>query len=417
MGKNVSAKFLKNLENLSSAGFEIVDESEGKSQDVKKAYRGYTSKIQGLQKRLERLQSKVNYKQRRMDLIELQIERTDRQMQRMKDKKGFFVTFSSSYKIKNTYLKQLKRQKKQLPREIKVEYAKIKANESELKGAYKELKDFEKYVNKLAKKHAEEIKFVSYYKKNRIKLQKIYGRKEFAKIRKCIQSIRDGQEWPYENMSIKECRKQMKQAVSKNYGIHFIKRIKGEIEPATFAQIDTKNDKNHKSNKLNENTKPETKQDRNDRQNENTKLDSKKTEDFQKKMFNSVIFATSKIDREAFKYMLLKSTGKNLNPEAVLLALGASSDTEHNFNQLMHFIENGTIAEVVSGDPNEYMKKGNDLIETMDKKDKEKLTTASEKIAWNLAHLYQRDYKEWEKQKEEAKSQQQNRQEQNEQGA
>ena len=177
MKRNVSKRFLRNLENLSYAGYKILDEENGKHQKIGNLYKEYKDNIKHLQNELDSFYSSINYKENEKRYIDQRISRTQRDIENFKGKSFWEkIKYRKNYKEMKQYIKELNIRKKEISIEVKMDYIEFREKRNELNQAYKELKAFEKYVNVTAREKSNEIKYVKYFEKNRATLEHVYSK-------------------------------------------------------------------------------------------------------------------------------------------------------------------------------------------------------------------------------------------------
>lgn len=211
MKKNVSKKFLKNLENLSYVGYKILDEENGNSQTIGNLYKEYKNNIKSLQYELDSFYSNINYKENEKRYIDRRISRTQRDIENFKGKSFWEkIKYRKNYKEMKQYIKELNIRKKEISREVKMDYIELREKRIELNQAYKELKAFEKYVNVTAREKSNEIKYVKYFEKNRATLEHVYSKEQLNKIEKNINDMISGRN---QNIDIDAALNQLKRDV------------------------------------------------------------------------------------------------------------------------------------------------------------------------------------------------------------
>lgn len=327
--------FLRNLDKLSEAGFKVISGTSDQKQDVKAVYKGFSSRIEGLEDELMGLQSKLDAKETRAEKIENRIQRMKKSLARDREKKGLFVRFTKNYKMKKKVLQYLKGIKRQLPKEIKEVYRKIKMNHENNKEAQKDLKEFEKCVNKFARDHKDEIQFILYYKKHKAILYKAYSKEQIDSINHCIGLIQSGQEWAYKT-SVWESLKQLKNAVKSEKRFHF-GRVDRKVE-YTFGPAEE-----DKKRRIQE-----------------AKAEQKRRDTFQGNLVSRGLSNSVIVNRQQLEYV----TGETgLTPEQHLLIAGVVDAENKAPGDVIEAVENGTVAGITNHNADYYMNIGCDLLE------------------------------------------------------
>lgn len=395
----IESKFINNLENLSYVGFKVVDVKTNENKDAKSIYSGYESKLNRVQKQLDKFQRNIDIKERKIDTYENRIDSNKRILENMKSQKGFFVRFSSQYKITKKRIKRFEQLKDKTSKEIKEEYKNIKKSNKKYKEINKELNRFKKYVNKFAKEHKDEIKFITYYKKNKNKLEAVYSENQINKINKYIKRLIAGEKG-YENMTVKECLSQMKEAIKSRYGLYG--RVKKQIDNTKQVVFGPKDSEESKKE-----TEVIKEVDR-EKEIEKDALIKARNRKFRENLRNNAIFERSSINREAFSNTL-RNHGILFSPEEVALALGfISMRDDYNIDKTFDAIKDGSIHKELTEKSSVYAKKGLNMLEDMIngkyEKDTEFLSTEAGRISKQLVKLYNKTY-ENQKQKDEKQPQ------------
>ena len=247
-----SNKFMNNLEKMAYAGFRIVYGSNDNSRNVQSIYKGYRSNLDKVQRKLDSFQRSIDVNQLKLNNIDIRIERAEMYIDRI-NSRGLMTQFSRRYRDEKKYIKYLKKQKRMINKKIREEYKSIKLENKKFKHAKKELREFEKYVNKFAKEHVDEIKFISYFKKNKIKLERIYSSEKISEIMEAIERMKVGEKG-FEDISVKKYLNELKEDIKKNSKIfskskNKNKKIRKVKSSGKFQQERNNEDQNLKESK------------------------------------------------------------------------------------------------------------------------------------------------------------------------
>ena len=310
--------FYSNVERLCYAGFKIVGETK---EDVKTQYEKYVSKVEAIKTGLEEIQMNIEKNKSMIEVCNYKKEKAEAHMQKMREK-SFFVIFSSSYKYKKRKIKELENQKNLYKQKIKAQYEKLKKEQKKYDNAKSELRNFERFANKMAKKYAQEIKFILYCKNNMYKLEKAYSKEQIKDLKKYMNRLRKGEKG-FEEMTVQQCFEQVKNAVkSQRPRLPFWNKNKNQPQPIiefgpkkVQVSLEKKDNNQRKNNSQ--------KKDNNQEKNNNQRKDNNQIENNQDKKNDKIL--NFKEEREKIFRKRMKSE-----------AIENSSNKDENSQQTEH---------------------------------------------------------------------------------